>query len=149
MEVILLEKIRNLGDIGDKVAVKPGYARNFLLPQGKATTATAENIAIFEKRRAELEQKAAETLTAAQQRAKNLQKLIVNIPMKVAEEGKLFGSAGVREIVMAIQAAGGEVDKNEVILPEGPMRQIGEYEVNLQLHSDVVIAIKVSVVAEE
>ena len=148
MEVILLEKISNLGDIGDQVSVKSGFARNFLLPQGKAIMANPENIAIFEKRRAELEAKAVELLAIANARAEKLNKLNINIPMRVGDEGKLFGSVGAREIAAAIKAAGEEVDKKEIILLEGPIHQVGEYEINLQLHLDVVVPIKINIVPE-
>lgn len=148
MEIILLEKIRNFGDIGDQVTVKAGFARNFLLPQGKAVTATSANIAKFEQRRAELKKKAEAILEAAKARAEKLVKLVINIPMKVSDEDKLFGSVGTREIAVAIEAAGEKIDKKEIILPEGPIHQLGEYEINLQLHSDVVVPIKIHVVAE-
>lgn len=148
MEVILLEKIRNLGDIGDKINVKSGFGRNFLLPQGKAVAATAENVAKFEKMRAELESKAAEVLAAAKARAESLQELEIVIPMQASEEGKLFGSVGVREIVEAVKAAGGDLNKKEVMLPEGSIHQTGKYDVNLQLHTDVVVPIKINIIAE-
>lgn len=148
MEVILLEKIRNLGDIGDKVNVKSGFGRNFLLPQEKAVTATSENIAKFEKMRAELEKKAAELLTEAKSRAEALAKLTINVPMRASEEGKLFGSVGTREIVAAVKAAGVEIDKSEVILPEGPIHELGEFEINLQLHTDLTVPLKINVIAE-
>jgi large subunit ribosomal protein L9 len=147
MEVILLEKIRNLGGIGDKVSVKPGFARNYLLPQGKAITATSDNLAKFEKRRAELEQKAQDVLAKAQERATALRKLVVKIPMQASEEGKLFGSVGVREIVEAVHQLAGVLDKNEVILPEGAIRQTGVFDVQIMLHSDVVFPVKVEIVA--
>lgn len=148
MEVILLEKIRNLGDIGDKVNVKAGYSRNFLLPQGKAVTANPENLAKFEQRRAELEEKAKEFLDAAKARAEKLAKLEITIPMRASEEGKLFGSVGIREIVAAVTAAGEEVDKKEVAMPEGPIHSIGTTEIFLQLHSDVEVPVNITVVAE-
>ncbi|MCK4608028.1 MAG: 50S ribosomal protein L9 [Gammaproteobacteria bacterium] len=147
MEVILLEKVHNLGDLGAKVKVKPGYARNFLLPKGKAAPATADNLAKFEQMRADLEKKAAGLLTAAKARAEILAKLVINVPMRASDEGKLFGSVGPREIVIAITALGHEVDKGEVILPEGPIHALGEVEINLHLHSDVNVPVKVSVVA--
>jgi large subunit ribosomal protein L9 len=149
MEVILLDKVENLGGIGDRVRVRPGYARNYLLPQGKATAATAENIAAFEARRAEIERKAAEELAAAQARARTLEGLELTISAKVGGEGKLFGSIGTVDIAEACAAQGLEVERSEVRLPEGPIRSVGETEVMLHLHSDVNVAIKVLVVAEE
>lgn len=148
MEVILLEKIRNFGDIGNQITVKSGFARNFLLPQGKAVTATLENITKFEQRHAELKQKAEVLLAAAKARAEKLVNLVINIQMKVSDEDKLFGSVGIREIATAIEAAGGKIDKKEITLPEGPIHQLGEYEINLQLHSDLIVPIKINIVAE-
>jgi large subunit ribosomal protein L9 len=148
MEVILLEKVANLGSLGDKVKVKAGYGRNFLLPYGKAVPATADNLKAFEERRAELEKAAAEKLAAAQARAEALNGASVTITSKAGEEGKLFGSIGVRDIADAITAAGTEVEKSEVRLPEGPLRVVGEYEIELQLHPDVSASINLAVVAE-
>lgn len=149
MEVILLEKVANLGGLGDKVSVKSGFARNYLLPQGKATAATAENIAEFEARRAELERIAAEKRAAAQARADKLTALVeVSIAANSGEEGKLFGSIGTQDIADAITAAGVELNKSEVRLPNGTIRQTGEYEISLQLHSEVTTTIKLVVVAE-
>ena len=148
MEVILLEKVANHGSLGDKVKVKAGYGRNYLLPYGKAVPATEENLKAFEERRAELEKAAAEKLAAAQARAEALEGASFTITAKAGEEGKLFGSIGVRDIAEAITAAGTDVEKSEVRLPEGPIRAIGEYEIDLQLHSDVEVAIKLAVVAE-
>ncbi|NLC10595.1 MAG: 50S ribosomal protein L9 [Gammaproteobacteria bacterium] len=148
MEVILLEKVANLGELGDKVTVKAGFGRNFLLPQGKATAATAENIALFEARRAELEKAAAEKLAAAQARAEKLNELVVTITANVGEEGKLFGSIGTQDIADALTAAGVEVAKSEVSLPQGTIRQAGEFEISLQLHSEVTAAIKLVVAGE-
>ena len=148
MEVILLEKVANLGSLGDKVKVKAGYGRNFLLPYGKAVAATADNLKAFEERRAELEKAAAEKLAAAQSRGEALDGASVTITSKAGEEGKLFGSIGVRDIADAITAAGTEVEKSEVRLPEGPLRVVGEYEIELQLHSDVSVTINLAVVAE-
>lgn len=147
MEVILLEKIRNLGNIGDKVKVKTGYGRNFLIPEGKAVSATAANVEKFAKMRAELEAAAEKVLQSAQERAAKLANLIVTIEAKASEEGKLFGSIGTGNIVNALADLGFEVKKSEVILPQGQIRQIGEYEINLLLHSDVTQAIKLNVVA--
>lgn len=148
MEVILLEKVANLGSLGDKVKVKAGYGRNFLLPYGKAVPATADNLKAFEERRAELEKAAAEKLAEAQARAEALEGSSVTITSKAGEEGKLFGSIGVRDIADAITAAGTEVEKSEVRLPEGPLRVVGEYEIELQLHSDVTTTINLAIVAE-
>jgi large subunit ribosomal protein L9 len=148
MEVILLEKVANLGSLGDKVKVKAGYGRNFLLPYGKAVAATADNLKAFEERRAELEKAAAEKLAAAQARGEALEGASITITSKAGEEGKLFGSIGVRDIADAITAAGTEVEKSEVRLPEGPLRVVGEYEIELQLHSDVTVHINLAVVAE-
>lgn len=148
MDVILLEKVANLGSLGDKVKVKAGYGRNFLLPYGKAVPATADNLKAFDERRAELEKTAAEKLTAAQARGEALNGASVTITSKAGEEGKLFGSIGVRDIADAITAAGTEVEKSEVRLPEGPLRLVGEYEIELQLHSDVSVNINLAVVAE-
>jgi len=148
MEVILLEKVANLGSLGDKVNVKAGYGRNFLLPYGKAVPATAGNLKAFEERRAELEKAANEKRAAAQARGEILNGVSVTITSKAGEEGKLFGSIGVRDVADAITAAGTEVEKSEVRLPEGPLRVVGEYEIELQLHSDVSVLINLAVVAE-
>ncbi len=149
MEVILLEKTRNLGDLGDKVNVKAGYGRNFLIPQGKAVPATAANLEVFEQRRAELEAAAAESLKVAEERKAKVSALNIVIASKSGDEGKLFGSIGTRDIADAITKAGEAVEKKEVQLPEGSIRQTGEYEVTLQLHSDVQVAINVAVVPED
>jgi large subunit ribosomal protein L9 len=149
MEVILLEKVVNLGDLGEQIKVKAGYGRNFLIPQGKAVMATKENVAKFEERRAELEAKAAEQLAAAQARAAKLAELdTVTIAANAGEEGKLFGSIGAGDIADAITAAGVEVAKSEVKLPEGSIRQIGEFELMIQLHTDVSENVNVAVIAE-
>jgi large subunit ribosomal protein L9 len=149
MQVILLDKIGNLGGLGDTVAVKSGYARNFLIPQGKAVMATKANVEMFEARRAELEAKVAEELTAAQARAEQVEALgAIVIASKAGDEGKLFGSIGTREIADAVTAAGVKVAKSEVRLPEGALRTTGEFEVSLQLHSEVFATVKVEVVAE-
>jgi|SRR5690554_2491187 len=147
MEVILLERIANLGDLGDKVSVKAGYGRNFLIPQGKATAATAENIAVFEERRAELEKAAAEKLAAAQARAAQLSELEVTITANTGEEGKLFGSIGTHDIADALTASGVEANRSEVRLPEGTIRQTGEYDVTIQLHGGIEATVKLFVVA--
>lgn len=148
MEVILLEKVGKLGSIGDKVAVKAGFGRNYLIPQGKALAATAANLAEFEARRAELEAAASEAKTQAQVRAEKLADLAVTIEANAGDEGKLFGSIGTRDLADAITAAGVEVAKAEVRLPEGALREIGEYEVSIQVHSEVTQSVKVTVVAE-
>jgi large subunit ribosomal protein L9 len=148
MEVILLEKIANLGNLGDRVTVKPGYGRNYLIPRGKATEATAENVARFEARRVELESKAAESLATAKSRAEELAQLIVTLAAKAGSEGRLFGSVGAADIADAVSAAGYELKKQEVRLAQGPIRQIGEYNVTVQLHSDVKTHIRVNVIAE-
>jgi large subunit ribosomal protein L9 len=149
MEVILLENIGNLGGLGDKVDVKSGYGRNYLIPQGKAVPATANNLAEFETRRAELEAAAAETRTAAETRAAAINELgLISIPANAGEEGKLFGSIGTRDIAEALTAAGCEVDKAEVRLPEGALRDLGEYEVTIQVHGDVTAMVAVAVIPE-
>jgi len=148
MEVILLEKIKNLGALGTKVKVKPGYGRNFLIPQGKAVPATERNVADFEARRAELERQANELHGAAEARQAAIQELTVVVSAKAGDEGKLFGSVGTRDIAEAITKAGQAVDKSEVRLPNGSLRSTGDYEVTLQLHSDVFATVKVTVVGE-
>jgi large subunit ribosomal protein L9 len=148
MEVILLEKITNLGDLGDRVRVRPGHARNYLLPQGKARRATPENIRYFEERRAELERQAREVLEAARRRAEQLAGLSVTINAKTGDEGRLFGSVNAQDIADAITAAGVEVARNEIRLPHGPLRETGEYEIELHLHSDVDATVTVNVAAE-
>ncbi|APQ12082.1 50S ribosomal protein L9 [Pseudomonas oryzihabitans] len=148
MDVILLEKIANLGNLGDKVNVKGGYARNFLLPQGKATAATAANVEAFEARRAELEKQAAEKKAQADARAAKLAELTVTIAANSGDEGKLFGSIGTRDIAEAVSAAGVELDKSEVRLPNGALRNTGEYDVEVHLHTDVEAVVKVVIVAE-
>jgi large subunit ribosomal protein L9 len=148
MEVILLEKVQNLGNLGEKVRVKPGYARNFLIPKGKAAQATKVNLEAFEKRRAELEKTQADALAAAQARAATLEGVRVRVARRAGDEGRLFGSVGTTDIVEAAVAAGHAVHKNEVRLPEGPLRQIGEFAVALHLHADVNAHITVEVVPE-
>ncbi|HEY7840783.1 MAG TPA: 50S ribosomal protein L9 [Gammaproteobacteria bacterium] len=149
MEVILLEKIRRLGDLGDKVKVKPGFGRNFLIPEGKAVPATPENIAKFEARRAELEKAQADALAVAAARAEKLNALTLTIRRKAGEEGKLFGSVSTGDIAEAAVAAGAELHKHEVRLPEGPFRAVGQYEVSLNLHADVDAKVKLSIEAED
>jgi large subunit ribosomal protein L9 len=149
MEVILLDKVENLGGIGDKVKVKPGYARNYLLPQGKAARATAENVAEFEARRAELEAKAAAVIADAKARAEKIEGLALTIRAKAGSEGKLFGSVGPVDIAEAAEAAGVTIERSEIRLAEGPLRAVGEHEVEVHLHSEVSVPIKVTVEAEE
>lgn len=148
MNVILLEKVGKLGNIGDNVAVKSGFGRNFLIPQGKAVPATANNVADFESRRSELEAVAAEKKGVAEARAAQLADISVVITAKAGDEGKLFGSLGTRDLANAITAAGVAVTKAEVKLPEGTLRDIGEYSIDVQLHSEVTQAVAVSVVSE-
>ncbi|MFT6915785.1 MAG: large subunit ribosomal protein L9 [Motiliproteus sp.] len=148
MEVILLENVGRLGGLGDKVSVKAGYGRNFLVPFGKAVPATKTNIESFEVRRVELEKIAAEKLAAAQARAETLNVLELTIVAKSGDEGKLFGSIGTRDIADLIIAAGAEVDRNEVRLPEGAIRELGNFEVDVQIHSAVTATVKLAVVAE-
>ncbi|NQD38982.1 50S ribosomal protein L9 [Permianibacter sp. IMCC34836] len=147
MQVILLEKIRRLGELGDTVKVKAGYGRNFLIPQGKAVAATANNKTFFEQRRAELEKKQAEVLAAAQARAEKLAALTVTIAAKAGDEGKLFGSVGTRDISDAVTAAGVAIEKSEVRLPTGALRMVGEYDIAVSLHSEVTGTVKVAIVA--
>ena len=148
MQVILLDKIAKLGGLGDQVSVKAGYARNYLIPQGKAVMATKANLEVFEARRAELEAKLAEVLAAAQARAAQLEALeAVVIESKSGDEGKLFGSIGTRDVSDAITAAGVAVAKSEVRMPEGALRYTGEYEIAVQLHADVKTTVKIQVVA--
>jgi large subunit ribosomal protein L9 len=150
MKVILQEKIRNKGGLGDQVNVKSGYARNFLIPKGKAVFATEENIAAFEVRRAELQKVEAEALKAAQARADKINAVeTIVLTAQASEEGKLFGSIGVREIAEAITAKGTDVAKNEVSMPEGPIHQVGEYDISVLVHSDVTATVKVTIAAEE
>lgn len=149
MEVILLDNIANLGGLGDKVSVKSGFGRNYLVPQGFALPATKANIEEFEKRRAELEKQAAERVAAAEARKAGIDGKTVTIARKAGDEGKLFGSVGTADIAEALTAAGAEIDKAEVRLPEGVFRATGDYEVAIHLHADVDASITVSVVAEE
>jgi large subunit ribosomal protein L9 len=146
MELILLAKVKNLGNLGDKVDVKPGYGRNFLLPTGKAVRANADNIAAFEARRAEYEAKAKDELSGAEGRAAKLDGVEVTIEVNASPEGKLFGSVSTRDIAEALVAKGYDVDKSEVIQSEGPFRNTGEFEVVINLHADVTQTVKVKVV---
>lgn len=148
MNVILLERLGNLGDLGDEVNVKAGFARNFLIPQGKAVRATKANREVFEERRAELERAANEQLGAAQERAAKLEELTITYVAKAGEEGKLYGSVGTKDIADLITEQAVEVSKSEVRLPEGVIRTTGEFEVDVQLHSDVTVSITLNVVPE-
>jgi large subunit ribosomal protein L9 len=148
MDIILLDKVGRLGAIGDKVTVKSGYARNYLLPQGKAVAATAKNVADFEERRAGLEATAAAKIAEATARAEKLAELTVTIAANAGDEGRLFGSIGTRDIADAITAAGVSVAKSEVRLPQGVLRETGAYEIDVQLHAEVVQAVKLNVIAE-
>lgn len=148
MEVILLEKLPNLGGLGDVVKVKSGFARNYLIPQGKARRATAENLAEFESRRSELEKLQSVALVQAQERAEKLEGLSLQITRKAGVDGKLFGSVTNADIAEALAAAGHEVPKATVRMPQGPLKQVGEYEVTLALHADVTAQIKVSVLGD-
>ncbi len=148
MEIILLEKVANLGALGAKVNVKPGYGRNYLIPFGKAVPATKANLETFEARRAELERQEAAVLAAAQARAEQLGSIAVVIAAKAGDEGKLFGSVGTRDIAEAITAAGVAVDKLEVRLPNGALRNTGAFTIALHLHSDVVAQVSLTIVTE-
>ena len=148
MELILLEKVQNLGDLGDKVRVKPGFGRNYLVPLGKAVPATEKNIAQFEARRAELEKAAQERLESAQGRSAGLADVVVHISANASEEGKLYGSVGPREISEALEKLGHNVPKSEIIMGEGPLRMVGEFSVDLSLHADIETAIKVIISPE-
>ena len=149
MDVILLQKVANLGNIGDRVKVRSGYGRNFLLPQGKATLATADNVAKFEARRAELERAAREHLVSASERAEALKDFKLTIQAKAGTEGKLFGSIGTADIAEACQKAGFKIERSEVRMPNGPLRTVGDHVVHLHLHADVDVQVPVTIVAEE
>lgn len=149
MEVILLEKMRNLGALGEKVKVKPGFARNFLIPQGKACYATKENVAKFEARRAELEKLAAAKMQEAKVRQEKINALPpITMAVKAGEEGKLFGSIGTRDIADALHKANVDVEKREVCLPEGAIRTLGDFDITIELESDLTATIKLKIVAE-
>jgi len=149
MDVILLQKVANLGNIGDRVKVRSGYGRNYLLPHGKATLATPDNVARFEARRAELERAAREQLTSAEDRAGALKEFKLTIAAKAGTEGKLFGSIGTSDIAEAVTRAGFKVQRSEVRLPNGPLRTVGEHVVALHLHADIDVPLTVAIVAEE
>src|SRR5690348_6215755 len=149
MELILLQKVKNLGALGDKVKVKPGYGRNYLVPQGKAPAATAENVAEFEKRRAEYEAKENQLLSGAEARKAQFGGGSVTIKANASPEGKLFGSVGPRDIAEAFIEAGIALDKSEVVMGEGPLRHIGEFDVHVHLHADVDTTVKVVITGED
>jgi len=149
MDVILLQKVANLGNIGDRVKVRSGFGRNYLLPQGKATLDTADNVARFEARRAELEKAAREHLSSAEERATAMKDFKLTITAKAGTEGKLFGSIGTADIAEACQQAGFKVERSEVRLPNGPLRMVGDHLVNLHLHADIDVPLAISIVAEE
>ena len=148
MELILLEKVQNLGDLGDKVKVKPGYGRNYLVPTGKAVPATKKNLEEFEARRAELEKVALQKLSTAEERRAALEGFEITLSANASDEGKLYGSIGPREIAIAVTEKGITLEKAEVIMGEGPIRNTGEHEVPINLHADVETIIKVTVIAE-
>lgn len=147
-QVILLEKVHSLGDLGQQVTVRNGYARNYLIPHAKAVPANKETIAQFELKRAELEKVAQERLQAAETRALALSDVVLTIAVKSGEEGRLYGSIGVAELVRGAEALGITLEKSEIRLPNGPLRQLGEHEVSVQFHSDVIATLKVNIVAE-
>jgi large subunit ribosomal protein L9 len=149
MEIILLEKVRNLGNLGDQVKVKSGFARNYLIPYGKAVTANEANRAKFEAQRAELEKVQADALGKAQARAEKMTGYTVQIVRKVSEEGKLFGSVGIRDICDAMEQAGFELERSEVHLDRGPMKEIGDHEISVSLHPEVNFKLIVSVIGEK
>ncbi len=149
MDLILLEKVQNLGDLGDLVKVKAGFGRNFLVPQGKAMPATKDNLAQFEARRAELEAVAADRLGQAQARQSGLAELVVEIAANASEEGNLYGSVGPREVATAVSALGHEITKAEVVMGEGPIRTVGEFDVLVHLHADVETKVKVIITPED
>jgi large subunit ribosomal protein L9 len=148
MQVILMEKVANLGNLGDVVKVKDGYARNFLIPHGKAKRATEANLKAFESRRAELEKAQAETLAKAQERGAKLEGLMIQVAQKAGVDGHLFGSVTNYDIVEALKAQGIEIERSQVRMPQGPLKQVGDHPVTIALHTDVVVTIKVSVLGE-
>ena len=149
MQIILMEKIANLGQLGEVVKVKEGYARNYLIPQGKAKRATAANLAEFEKRRGELEKAQADAMTVAQERATKLEGLLVQLTRKTGVDGKLFGSVTNSDIAEALAAQGFDISKALIRMPEGPLKQVGDHAVKIALHADVVVSITVSVLGEQ
>ena len=147
MQVILLEKVRNLGNLGDKVNVKPGYGRNYLIPQNKAVFATEKNVVAFNERRADLEKKAKASLAAAEQRAAKINDISMVISAQASDEGKLYGSVGPNEIHDALMAKEIEVSKREIMMPEGPLHSIGQYVVEIHVHSDVIANLQVEIIS--
>lgn len=147
MEVILLEKVRNLGNLGDRVDVKSGYGRNFLIPQSKAVFATAKNVEMFEQRRAELEKKAQQSLATAEQRAAKISDITLVISAMASDEGKLYGSVGVNEVKDALVEKNVDISKREIVMPEGPLHSIGNYVVEVHVHSDVIANLQIEIVA--
>ena len=148
MQVILLEKVQNVGDLGEVVKVKPGFARNFLIPQGKAKRATPENLRLLEERRTELEKAASDKLAQAQERAAKLEGAAIQITQKAGVDGRLFGSVTNVDIVEALQAKGHEIEKAMIRMPAGPLKQVGEYPLTVALHADVTAQITVSVLGD-
>ena len=149
MQVILMEKVANLGELGDVVKVKDGYARNFLIPHGKAKRATDANLKAFESRRAELEKAQAETLKKSQERGAKLEGLTLQITQKAGPDGRLFGSVTNYDIVEALKAQGHEVERAQIRMPQGPLKQVGEYSIQVALHTDVTSSVKVAVLGEQ
>jgi len=149
MNVILLEKVRNLGALGETVHVKPGYARNFLIPQNKAVFATEKNIALFEQRRSELEKAAQQALERAQQRAGIFNDLTLVIEAQASDEGKLYGSVGVGDVKEALTSRSIEISKREISMPDGPLYAVGDYQIEIQLHSDVIAHLNLQIVAQK
>lgn len=147
MQVILLEKVRNLGNLGDKVNVKPGYGRNFLIPQSKAVFATEKNVELFEQRRSELEKKALQLFASAEQRAAKLNDVTVVIAAQASDEGRLYGSVGPNEVRDALAAKSIEVSKREIVMPEGPLHSVGQFVVHVHVHSDVIAHLQVEIVS--
>jgi large subunit ribosomal protein L9 len=147
MEVILLDKVQGLGQLGDTTRVKPGFARNYLIPQGKAVRATKENLARFEAERAELERKQADRLNAAQKRADQFAGVVLEVRVKAGDEGKLFGSVGAADIVAAAAEKNIEIDRSEVRMADGPLRQTGEYEIEVRVHAEVSTSVRVDIAA--
>lgn len=146
MQVILLEKVRNLGNLGDKVQVKSGYGRNFLIPQNKAVFATEKSIELFEQRRAELEKKAQQNLSAAEQRAAKLNDTTLVVSAMASDEGKLYGSVGVNEIKDALVAKSIDISKREIVMPDGPLHSIGNFTIEIHVHSDVIAHLQIEIV---
>ena len=149
MQVILMEKVANLGELGDVVKVKDGYARNFLIPEGKARRATPENLKAFESRRAELEKAQAEVLAKARERGAKLEGLTIQVTQKAGPDGRLFGSVTNYDVVEELKKQGHEVERAMIRMPQGPLKQVGEYPLQVALHTDVTVTVKVSVLGEQ